>query len=156
MLTKVAELMDPISGSWDEALVQDIFSEFDVDAILKLRVNLDMEDRPAWHFDKKGLFSVKSAYKVAVQRREDEKGGCAENSESLSVEKSVFRWDKIRGMEIPNKVKMFAWRMAHKMPDVPSCWTNHRQQWQIYHLLKGYCYILAYSQELQRLIIATL
>ena len=53
VLTKVAELMDPISGSWDEALVQDVFSEFDVDAILKLRVNLDMEDRPAWHFDKK-------------------------------------------------------------------------------------------------------
>ena len=33
--------------------MQDVFSEFDVDAILKLRVNLDMEDRPAWHFDKK-------------------------------------------------------------------------------------------------------
>ena len=29
-----------------------------------------MEDWPAWHFDPKGLFSVKSAYKVAVTRRD--------------------------------------------------------------------------------------
>ena len=53
VLTKVAELLDLVSGSWDEVLVQDVFSDFDVNAILKLRVNLDMEDRPAWHFDKK-------------------------------------------------------------------------------------------------------
>ena len=53
------------------------------------------------------MFSVKSAYKVAVQRREDEKGRSAENSESLPKEISAFRWDKIWGMEVPNKVKMF-------------------------------------------------
>jgi hypothetical protein len=39
MLTRVADLMDPGSGSWDETLVQDTFSEFDSEAILKLRVN---------------------------------------------------------------------------------------------------------------------
>jgi hypothetical protein len=27
------------------------------------------EDWPTWHFDAKGLFSVKSAYKLAVARR---------------------------------------------------------------------------------------
>jgi hypothetical protein len=48
--------MDPGSGSWDETLVQDTFSEFDAEAILKLRVNQDLEDRPAWHFNKKGCF----------------------------------------------------------------------------------------------------
>jgi len=78
----VADLLDPIFGSWDETLVQDTFSEFDAEAILKLRVNPDMEDRPAWHFDKKGPFSAKSAYKLAVQRRENDMGRNAASSES--------------------------------------------------------------------------
>jgi hypothetical protein len=82
MLTRVADLMDLGFGSWDETLVQQTFSEFDAEAILKLRVNQDLEDRPAWHFDKKGLFSVKSAYKVAVQRREGVLDRNAESSES--------------------------------------------------------------------------
>ena len=64
----MADLLDPIFGSWDETLVQDTFSEFDAEAILKLRVNPDMEDMHSWHFDKKGLFSVKSAYKLAGMR----------------------------------------------------------------------------------------
>lgn len=63
-LTQVADLLDPSIGDWDEALVQDIFSEFDAEAILKLRVNQELEDRPAWHYDKKGVFSVRSAYRL--------------------------------------------------------------------------------------------
>jgi len=113
VLTRVVDLLDPVSGSWDETLVKDTFSEFDAEAILKLRVNPDMEDRHAWHFDKKGLFSVKSAYKLAVQRRENEMGRNAASSESLPVGNSGFRWDKIWGMEVPNKVKMFIWRLVH-------------------------------------------
>ena len=69
VLTRVADLLDLSSGSWDEALVQDTFTDFDADAILKMRVNVDFKDSPAWNFDKKGYFSVKSAYKVAVQDR---------------------------------------------------------------------------------------
>ena len=47
VLTRVVDLLDPVSGSWDETLVKDTFSEFDAEAILKLRVNLDTEDRHA-------------------------------------------------------------------------------------------------------------
>jgi hypothetical protein len=95
VLTRVVDLMDLGFGSWDETLVQDTFLEFDSKAILKLRVNQDLEDRPAWHFDKKGLFSVKSAYIVAVQRREYELNRNAASSEQGSAGDAVFRWNKI-------------------------------------------------------------
>ena len=95
VLTRVADLLDLSSGSWDEALVQDTFTDFDADAILKMRVNVDLKDSPAWHFDKKGYFSVKSAYKVAVQRREDELDRNMENSMPVQAGQSGFRWDKI-------------------------------------------------------------
>jgi len=67
VLTRAAEQMNPGMGGWDELLVRNIFEESDAEAILKIKVNEDQEDRPAWHYDKKGLFSVKSAYKLAIQ-----------------------------------------------------------------------------------------
>jgi hypothetical protein len=38
--------------------------------MMRIPIDYEMEDLPAWHFDAKGLFSVKSTYKVAVTRRD--------------------------------------------------------------------------------------
>ncbi|WVZ81971.1 hypothetical protein U9M48_029294 [Paspalum notatum var. saurae] len=51
-------------GTWDEELVKEIFWEEDAELILSLTVHEGMNDIAAWHFDKHGLFSVKSAYKI--------------------------------------------------------------------------------------------
>lgn len=59
--------MDPGTSTWDERLVLDNFREYDAQAILKLRVTCELWDQPAWHYDKRGLFSVKYAYKLVVQ-----------------------------------------------------------------------------------------
>jgi hypothetical protein len=64
VLTRVAELLDPESGTWDEALVRDVFWEEDVCYILATPTNPGHDDMIAWHFDSKGLFSVKSVYHV--------------------------------------------------------------------------------------------
>lgn len=113
LLRKVSELMDPATGLWDELLVLDNFLEYNAHTILKLRVNQDVEDQPAWHYDKKGMFSVKSAYKLAVQQREEENGRNATGADVGSGEQASFKWDKIWGMEVPNKVRMFTWRLVH-------------------------------------------
>ena len=89
------------------------FLQSDAEAILKLKVNQDQEDRPAWHYDKKGLFSVKSAYKLAVQIRENEYGRNATTSVSTDIQGTTFGWRKIWNMDVPNKLKMFMWRLVH-------------------------------------------
>ena len=43
----------------------------DAAEILRIPIDEQMEDWPAWHFDAKGLFSVKSAYKLAVAVRDN-------------------------------------------------------------------------------------
>jgi len=72
-----------------------------------------MEDWPAWHFNAKGVFSVKSAYKLAVQKRDALTGRDASSSGCAGGCGSEFQWFKIWQIKSPNKVKMFIWRFAH-------------------------------------------
>jgi hypothetical protein len=66
------------------------------------------KDYPAWHFDKKGLFSVKSAYKVYVRQRDTE-GGTSSGSEN-----GKSFWKKLWNLECVPTVKQFLWRLPLK------------------------------------------
>jgi hypothetical protein len=82
VITKVAELIDPISGKWDEQLVTDMFCEEDAKSILTTPLREDMEDFPAWFPDPKGTFSVRSAYKLLARQRHSQ----AEGAESSGIQ----------------------------------------------------------------------
>lgn len=58
-------------------MIQGIFPPEDVKTILSISICDDMEDNLAWHFDPKGIFSVKSAYKVGVMLRDRSRGSDA-------------------------------------------------------------------------------
>jgi hypothetical protein len=64
-----------LTGGWDETLISALFAPEDAKTILSIGLGDDPEDRPAWHFDPKGAFSVKSAYKVASFPGTGRKGG---------------------------------------------------------------------------------
>ena len=66
ILQKVADLINPITCSWDELLVRDTFWEEDASIILSMPLFENIEDYPAWHPDPKGMFSVKSAYALSI------------------------------------------------------------------------------------------
>jgi hypothetical protein len=51
-------LIDPISGTWDEALVQQTFIASDANIILRIPIFEHEEDHLAWHYDEKGNFSA--------------------------------------------------------------------------------------------------
>ncbi|CAD6218794.1 unnamed protein product [Miscanthus lutarioriparius] len=70
LLSKVSELIDPLTSNWDSQLVRDIFWEEDVANILSIPIQPASEDAVAWHFDSKGIFSVKSAYHVLEDNQE--------------------------------------------------------------------------------------
>jgi len=73
LLTKVSALIDPITGTWDRVLIEEVFWEEDWKRILSIPIKQGMDDLIAWHFDRKGIFSVKSAYHnlVAINGREE-------------------------------------------------------------------------------------
>jgi hypothetical protein len=107
VLTKVSELIDPITGQWDEELVRDIFWEMDVQIILATPIRDDFEDFPAWYHDSKGIFSVKSAYRVYIQLRDANLDTSSRNEEEKS------HWKQIWDLPCLPKIKNFVWRLAH-------------------------------------------
>jgi len=66
LVTRVSELINPLTGDWDVELIRDNFWPEDAEEILRIPIDMDMDEWPAWHFDAKGNFSVRSAYKLAV------------------------------------------------------------------------------------------
>lgn len=103
-------MIDPTSGQWDFDLLKQTFSQEDADLIAMIPLREGMEDFPAWHFDTKGVFSVKSAYRLCVQQIEQTE---ARNAQSNNQPQGDTFWHQIWSMPCPNKIKMFVWRLAH-------------------------------------------
>jgi len=64
ILSRVSDLIDPLTEGWDAELIQSTFWPEDVPKILAIPVHVEMEDTLAWHYDSKGIFSAKTAYRV--------------------------------------------------------------------------------------------
>lgn len=105
MPTRVSDLMNPATGDWDTDLVHDMFWEEDAKLI--------RENEIAWHYDKKGCFSVRSAYKVfrnGIIRSNRRQSGSTSSNTGNSGDSL---WTKIWNLKVPGKIKHFLWRVAH-------------------------------------------
>uniref|UniRef100_A0A8R7V269 Reverse transcriptase domain-containing protein n=1 Tax=Triticum urartu TaxID=4572 RepID=A0A8R7V269_TRIUA len=105
----VNQLIDPISKQWNQALIQRIFNHFDASEILKIRIpEGEVADCIAWHYEKSGVFTDRSAYKLATKL----KGIGPQTSSSTDEIDDRSSWDLIWKAGIPEKIKIFAWRVA--------------------------------------------
>ncbi|KAH9725922.1 putative reverse transcriptase/RNA-dependent DNA polymerase [Citrus sinensis] len=105
--TTVAELISE-EQSWKEAVIRQHFLKEDADQILKIPLPRQPKpDQVLWHYDKKGNYSIKSGYQVAMKMNFPEKPSCSgENAKS---------WHAIWYLQLPEKVKIFMWRAANNL-----------------------------------------
>ena len=68
--SRVAELIDEEKGTWKTNLVSNVFFPHEADLIcgIALCANLP-KDKQVWALTNNGLFSVRSAYKLAMEMR---------------------------------------------------------------------------------------
>ena len=105
----VAELINQDLHAWRSEFIMDMFEKKDVEA--KCRIQLSrrhMEDIMIWMHQKKRMFTVKSAYKVA---RDVLRGGRVAESTRGCVGKRI--WSALWKLRIPNKIKVFGWRACN-------------------------------------------
>jgi glucose dehydrogenase len=88
-------LIDPVTGTWNEQLIMDFYPE-GANVILTIPIDVKMSDWSAWHYDPMGRFSVKSAYKLSVQIRDQEMGRDASTSMAVAASnENGLQWHKI-------------------------------------------------------------
>ena len=62
------QLINAEEHSWKEDMIRTIFQPFDADVILKIKLpNYEEEDFIAWTQEKQGVFTVRSAYNLALE-----------------------------------------------------------------------------------------
>jgi hypothetical protein len=103
--------MRPDDREWDEALIKRVLLDHDAEEILKIRIpEIRVEDILTWHYEKSGIFTVRSSYRVALQDFLGEQNiGCT----STSTNGSCRIWEKLWSTPVPQKIKNFAWRLAN-------------------------------------------
>lgn len=107
-----ALVSDPINQElhfWRTNWIMKMFDKEDAKAMCRIPLSRRyVDDSILWLPNKKGLFIVKSTYKVAreLMRREN----VVESSDGCAGKRI---WASLLNLNIPNKVKVFAWRACN-------------------------------------------
>ena len=102
----VAELIKP-NGEWDYARLCNYFVKEDIDCILSIPLGRTRAaDQLRWFFENNGKYSVRSGYRVAMDKaRYGDREG-----ESSDSQKSSSSWKRIWRLNLPIKIKLFIWK----------------------------------------------
>lgn len=111
----VAELIKN-ENQWDLDKLQQHFRVEDIEIIQKIPLPSQYsKDEVMWHFDKKGEYSTKSGYQLAL------KINCPKAPSSSN--NSSKNWNALWALDLPEKVKIFMWKAAlNIMPIAENLW----------------------------------
>ena len=109
-ITRVVQLINPSTKLWDATILSRNFEPADVEKIRAIPLSIfAREDRLVWHFEKSGIYSVRSGYwkaKDLSRRAAIEPNG--NPSPSSSAHNSCF-WKSLWKTNVPSKLRIFLW-----------------------------------------------
>ena len=114
----VSELIDSTTATWDMQMLESFFTLADVESIINIPLSTRRQaDFWACHHEKKGAFSVRSAYRMLVINKHHATSyieNIASRSDTKAEEKE---WLAIWNLDVPSKIRVFLWRLArHSLP----------------------------------------
>ncbi|KAL0308654.1 UNVERIFIED_CONTAM: putative mitochondrial protein [Sesamum radiatum] len=102
---RVCDLIDDSSKDWDQTLVRNLFWHDEAESILAIPLSsVEGEDFFVWHHTATGMFSVKSAYHVAVS--------LANRNQPSTSHPVPSPWKAVWSANVPGKVRVFIWKLA--------------------------------------------
>lgn len=97
----VHDLFIPGTRQWDVELIDEVFNDIDSAKILRTSIApTPVPDGKIWHFERRGRYSVKSAYHLALRLIDDVQ------VYGDSIWKSIWR------VNVPPKIRVFFWRLC--------------------------------------------
>lgn len=105
IFSRVSDLIDPITNHWDVDLVRQTFWQVDVQRILAIPLSSSgMQDFVAWNLTRTNTFSVRSAYYAEWEGQYGQR--LNRGYQAFGIKPHPI-WDKIWGLKVPAKVKIF-------------------------------------------------
>jgi hypothetical protein len=105
--------MKPNQRQWDEQVLRSCLYPHDVEAVLRIRLSDRLQqDYTAWFYEKSGLFTVRSAYHLAVMNKLGADRPRKDEGSSTSADGRRNLYNEIWSAHVPQKVRIFAWRLA--------------------------------------------
>ncbi|KAL5859559.1 hypothetical protein ACOSQ4_000855 [Xanthoceras sorbifolium] len=103
-----------VGGVWNEELVRCSFLPEEAEIILSIQLSsASCQDSLLWHYDKRGEFTVRSAYKLAAE-------AFGKNIGSSSAGPDPW-WKALWSLHIPSKVKFFGWKVCKNILPTRGC-----------------------------------
>ncbi|CAN6710400.1 unnamed protein product [Malus baccata var. baccata] len=113
-VTKVRELIEPISKSWKAEIIVAGFNQEEARKILSIPLSkTGCRDRLVWHHTVNGVYSVKTGYGVAINLMENGALGRKGRGAPSENRRSNPMWRKIWTLQVPNKIKYFIWKCCN-------------------------------------------
>ncbi|CAN1129424.1 Putative ribonuclease H protein At1g65750 [Linum perenne] len=102
---KVCDLLIPGLLEWDQEIIESLFEQRDAKEIVSVPLGIGgLADKLIWHYDQKGNYSVRSAYRVLT------------NFMYLRADLDVVgAWSQVWSFQTPPRIKTFVWRLARSV-----------------------------------------
>jgi hypothetical protein len=108
VLSKVSDLINVETNSWDQEILEDIFWPVDVQRILNIPLARGyMQDFVSWHLTKTGVFSVRSCYHSEWEHQHGQK---LRRTSGYGTSSNLPVWKTVWSLNVPAKVKIHLWR----------------------------------------------
>ena len=104
--TKVSELISHELVAWKKPVIDANFLPHEAELIKSIPLSSRLsDDTLVWAATSNGLFFVRSAYRLAMEESQPSNSG---TSSDASMNRRF--WKKLWKLQVPNKVRHFAWR----------------------------------------------
>jgi hypothetical protein len=110
---RVCDYIIASSAAWDSDKIEEFFLPMDAEIIQGIPLCTRIQDDFwAWHFEKSGIFSVRSAYRALVNVKRTREDWIEERPGSANAVSEGKMWTKLWKCSVPSKVRVFLWRLA--------------------------------------------
>jgi ribonuclease HI len=122
----VADFIDVTTASWNVPMLQQFFLPMDIEVITSIPLSTRrMDDCWAWHFEKTGIFSVRSAYRMICNIKRTREAWIEGRATSSNHKEEERAWTSLWKVKVPSKIRVFLWRLAKQ--SIPTGDVRHRR-----------------------------
>jgi hypothetical protein len=96
-------------------MLREFLSPLDWEIIENIPLStMPQDDFWAWHYEKLGIFSVRSAYRMLIRKWESTSAWVEERLGRSDMKAQEKEWSDLWKIKVPSKIHVFLWRLARQ------------------------------------------